>query len=144
MITVANIVNACPGRLLCITYEILLDHIKKAAESEAENKNYHLAKANEAIKLLTSTLDFKISLSNELFRIYVYVQSLLVSNTKKEKLEEAYRLIDKLYKAYDQITEDENGMPSMQNAEAIYAGVTYGTSDVNEIYLGSTNRGFKA
>ena len=144
MITVANIVNACPGRLLCITYEILLEHIKQAAQSELEDRQHHLDKANEALKLLTSTLDFKIALSKELFRIYVYVQGLLVSNTKNEKLEEAYRLVYKLYEAYEQITKDEEGKPSMQNAEAIYAGMTYGTNDINEIYLGSNNRGFKA
>ena len=146
MITVSNIVNASRGELLCITYELLLERIELAIKSEeaVERKKY-LNKAIEIVQILAGYLDFEIELSKELFRIYVYVQGLLINAKENDKLEEAYKLIDKIYQAYKKITEEEvNKRPSMQNTEAIYAGLTYGKSSINEMTIGGENRGFKA
>ena len=146
MITVSNIVNASRGELLCITYELLLEQIELATKSEiVEDRKMHVQKAIKIIQMLVSDLDFKIELSNELFRIYVYVQGLLINAKDHDKLEEAHKLIYKIYEGYKKITEEEESKkPSMQNAEAIYAGLTYGKGSINEMSLGRENRGFKA
>lgn len=146
MITVSNIVNASRGELLCITYELLLERIELAIKSEeADERKKHIYKAIEVVQMLAGDLDFEIELSKELFRIYVYVQGLLINAKENDKLEEAYKLIDKIYQAYKKITEEEvNKRPSMQNTEAIYAGLTYGKSSINEMTIGGENRGFKA
>ncbi|MBP3886897.1 MAG: flagellar protein FliS [Cellulosilyticum sp.] len=146
MITVSNIANASRGELLCITYELLLEQIELAKESEQiQQRKEHTQKAIKIIHMLVGDLDFSIELSHELFRIYVYVQGLLINAKQNDKLEEAYRLIHKIYEGYKRISAEEEGKkPSIANAEAIYAGFTYGKQSVNEFTMGNQNRGFKA
>lgn len=146
MITVSNVVNASRGELLCITYELLLEQIELAKKSkEVEERQNHIKKAIKILHMLVGDLDFSIGLSQELFRIYVYVQGLLINAKQNDKLEEAYKLIHKIYEGYKTIVAKEEGSkPVMQNAEAIYAGLTYGKSSVNEMTIGNENRGFKA
>lgn len=146
MITVSNVVNASRGELLCMTYELLLEEIEKASKiEEMEERKVHIDKAIKVLQMLAEDLNFEVELSKELFRIYVYVQGLLVNGRHTEKLEEAYKLIHKIYEAYKKIAdEEESKAPSMENAEKIYAGLTYGKTSVNEITIGIDNRGFKA
>ncbi|MBP3889446.1 MAG: flagellar protein FliS [Cellulosilyticum sp.] len=143
MITVANVVNASQGELLCITYEILLESIQQAVECQ-DNERY-INKAIKVIQMLTEDLDFEIPLSHDLFRLYVYIQGLLVQRKNHEKIQEAYKLVNIIYQGYKQISENqESKVPSMTNAQQIYAGLTYGVNDLNEIDFSQTNRGFKA
>lgn len=145
MITVSNVVNASRGELLCITYEILLENIDQAIKSECGEQKRYLDKGLQIIRMLVEDLDFEIPLSVELFRIYIYVQGLLIQGKKVEKLEEAYRLLYKIYEAFKKITEEEiNKRPSMQNAEMIYAGLTYGKNEMKETIIRDYDRGFKA
>lgn len=146
MITVSNVVNASRGELLCITYELLLEQIELATKNsnEDERKKY-TKKAIEIVQVLVGDLDFQYDISKELFRIYVYVQGLLVNAKNNEVLEEAYKLINKLYEGFKVVTKEEEGKkPSMENAEKVYAGLTYGKGCMNEVSLGNENRGFKA
>lgn len=145
MITVSNIANASRGELLCITYELLLEQIKMATKSEGEERKGYVEKGIYIIKMLVGDLDFEIPLSSELFHIYVYVQGLLIQAKTNQKLEEAYGLIHKIYEGFKKITEEEiDKKPSIQNAETIYAGLTYGKEDIKETILQDYNRGFKA
>ena len=146
MITVSNIANASRGELLCITYELLLEQIELATKSEnLEERKAYIQKALKIIHMLVDDLDFNIELSHELFRIYVYVQGLLVTNKTNERLQEAHHLIHKIYEAYKKVSQEEEGKkPSITNAETVYAGFTYGKQSVNEFTMGDHNRGFKA
>lgn len=146
MVTVSNIANASQGELLCITYEMLLEEIQNAMEEQTKDeRKKHIDQAVKIIKMLASDLDFRYDLAHQLFNIYVYVQGLLIKSRDHVMLEEAYKLINKLYEAYKQITENEqNKKPIMQNAEAIYAGLTYGKDSINEVSLEDFNRGYKA
>ncbi|WP_054742739.1 flagellar protein FliS [Cellulosilyticum ruminicola] len=144
-ITVCSVVNASRGELLCITYELLLERIKSAGQKEGKERKIESKKAIEIIQMLVADLDFEIEISKELFKIYVYVQGLLIQSKTSEGFEEAYKLIEKLYTAFKEITErEEQSKPSMQNAEVIYAGMTYGRNNLNEISLESNRRGFEA
>ena len=145
MITVSNIANASRGELLCITYELLLEQIEMAIKSEENERKKHLEKGIQIIKMLVGDLDFEIPLSAELFRIYVYVQGILIQAKTNQKLEEASDLIHKIYEAFKKITSEEiNKKPSMENAEMIYAGLTYGKTEIKETIVQDYNRGFKA
>lgn len=144
MVTVSNIINASQGELLCITYELLLENIKSATQhiNEPEYKKY-IQKAVEIIQMLVSDLNFNYALAKDLFRIYVYVQGLLVTAKQKEKLEEAYRLIDKLYGAFKQVAAQEDvKKPVKHQGEAIVAGMTYGKGQLNETVT-HQNKGFQ-
>lgn len=144
MITVSKIANASRGELLCITYELLLEQIEMAIKSEASERKKHLEKSIQIIKVLVGDLDFEVSLSHDLFRIYVYVQGLLIQAKTNEKIEEAYGLIHKIYEGYKKITEEEvDKNPSIENSEVVYAGLTYGKTDIEETIVKDYNRGFK-
>lgn len=144
MITVSNIANASRGELLCITYELLLEQIKMAIKSEGKERKVYVEKGLQIIRMLVGDLDFEVPLSNELFRIYVYVQGVLIQAKTNQKFEEAYHLISKIYEAFKKITEEEiDKKPSIQNAEMIYAGLTYGKEDIEETIIQDYNRGFK-
>lgn len=145
MITVSSVANASRGQLLCITYELLLERIELAKQKEGQARKIEAKKAIDIVQMLVGDLNFDIEISKELFRIYVYVQGLLIQSKHTEKLEEAYKLIEKLYVAFKEITKNEaQNKPSIQNAEVIYAGMTYGKNDLNEMSLGSSKRGFEA
>lgn len=146
MITVSNIANASRGELLCITYELLLEQIDLATKSaNLEERKKSIQKAIKIIHMLVGDLDLTIELSHELFRIYVYVQGLLINAKEDDKLQEAYRLIYKIYEGYKKVLEEEESKtPSIANAETVYAGFTYGKQSVNEFTMADQNRGFKA
>lgn len=145
MITVSTIANASRGELLCITYEILLENIKAAEGNTGEEREKKLKKSIEIIQMLVGDLNFEFDLSKELFRIYVYVQGLLVNAKTVEPIEEAYKIISKIYEGFKQATQEEKlSSPCIDNAEVVYAGLTYGPNDLNELSMKQPNRGFKA
>lgn len=145
MITVSRVANASRGELLCITYELFLEKVKLAMEKQGEEREIIAKKAIDIVQMLAGDLNFNYAISHDLFKVYVYVQGLLIQNKHTEKLEEAYKLMEKLYVSFEEISKNEkNSSPSIQNAEAIYAGMTYGRGNLNEISLETKKRGFEA
>lgn len=146
MITVSSVVQASQGELLCITYEIFLMNIKKAIETNQQERQRYIDKGLEIIKQLAENLDLRLSISQDLFHIYIYVQGLLInSKFNLKKLEEAYTLMEIIYEGYKRIVEKEEvKVPVMKNIENVYVGVTYGKGILNETTLPDTNRGFRA
>lgn len=138
--------NASPGELLCMTYEILLHHIQEAISTKGKVKEEHVSQAIEVIKQLVGDLNFEIPITRDLFKLYVYVQNLLVNHQYHiQGLEQAYQLIHTIYDGYKEITQKEvNKKPAMQNIESVYAGMTYGKGKLNEIVMTDINRGYHA
>lgn len=144
MITVSNVANASKGQLLCITYELLLEKIDSAKQKEGQARVAEAKKAIDIVQMLVGDLDFNVDIAKELFRIYVYVQGLLVNGKNTDKLEEAYKLIEKIYLGFKEACKNEEAnRPSIQNAEMIYAGMTYGKGTLNEVSLENNRRGFE-
>ncbi len=146
LITVSAIANASQGELLCITYEMFLHHIEQAVKEVEENKTECIHKAIEVIKTLVQDLNFELPIAQELLRLYVYMQGVLLEyEVTDEKLEHVHQTMEMIYKGFLEVTSQEaQSPPSMANAEAIYAGITYGRSDLNEMVISDKNRGFKA
>ena len=146
LITVSAIANASQGELLCITYEIFLHHIEQAVKETEESRAEYIYKAIEVIRVLVQDLNFESPMAGELLRLYVYMQgALLEYKVTDEKLEHVYQIMEMIYKGFLEVTsQEEQSPPSMANAEAIYAGITYGRSDLNEMVISDKNRGFKA
>ena len=144
MVTVSTIANASRGELLCITYEILLENIKNARENTGKQRQDYLKKSIEVVQILAGDLNFEFDLSKELFSIYIYVQGVLINAKTDEKIEEAYQLISKLYESFKEVSKRENeARPSIDNAEIVYAGLTYGPHHLNELSMKEANRGYK-
>jgi flagellar protein FliS len=146
MVTVSAIANASQGELLCITYELFLYNIEQALKEETEKKKVYRDKAVEILKTLTEDLNFEAPIANNLFQLYIYIQGVLLQyDVTNKKLEHIYKVMNILYKGFLEAAEKEGqSEPSMKNAETIYAGMTYGKSDLNEVVFSDQNRGFKA
>jgi flagellar protein FliS len=143
---VSAIANASQGELLCITYELFLYNIEQALKEETEKKKVYRDKAVEILKTLTEDLNFEAPIANNLFQLYIYIQGVLLQyDVTNKKLEHIYKVMNILYKGFLEAAEKEGqSEPSMKNAETIYAGMTYGKSDLNEVVFSDQNRGFKA
>lgn len=146
MITVSTVAQATDTKLLCITYELFLDAVKDSLKASGEERRRCIEQAKEVLKVLTENLNFEVALASQLFDLYVYVQNILINASQEDmKLEEAYRLIDMIYQGYVQLDEKQQGnTPSIENAQTIYAGMTYGKGYLSEMTMDSQNRGFKA
>ena len=145
MITVSNIANASREELLCITYELLLERLKVSIITTGEEQKRHLGKAIEIIKMLACDLDFEYGISKNLFEIYVYVQGVLVNVKTSKEIEEVYKLMEMLHEGFQEVTRKvEKSDPAIENVEQVYAGLTYGNSELNEQSITTKNRGYKA
>ena len=52
-------------------------------------------------------------------------------------------MIESLRDAYDEVASENKTGPLMQNAQTVYAGLTYGRKDVNVNLEQLSNRGFR-
>ncbi len=148
MITVSSVANASQGELLCIIYELLLKRFNQIKASEGKTRKMHIEEAIYILKVLVEGLNFEFDIAHDLFRLYVYVQGLLLSyEVKNEKIEEAYSIIYKLYKGFKEAAikeKEKDAKPSMKNIQEIYAGITYNKGQLNEMVVEEVNRGFRA
>ncbi len=152
MITASQVANATRGQLLRITYDLLLeslDNIKKHAKDKSEKKfGLEVARSRQILQELIDTLDFKQELAQDLLGIYVYINGRLIKSLMvydDTLIDESQDLINRLLEGWDGITDNDVGAPKvMNNAQQVYAGLTYGKSDLNESVLDDKNRGFKA
>ncbi|OOB80046.1 MAG: hypothetical protein BEN19_06965 [Epulopiscium sp. Nuni2H_MBin003] len=139
MITVAQVAQASDIELLCITYDIFLENVQQAQET-ADDK--YIKKAREVLLILIENLDLSVPISQDLFDLYIYVQKLLIS---KKELPAVHRIISKIKEGYQTLIEQgihvEEKM--LTNTQNVYAGMTYGRSNLDEIVLEDNNRGFR-
>ena len=148
-----KIINAGQGELLLINYQMLfvtLDEALEAIELSARNEfNKYMLQANRLLRELSGNLDFTYDVSKDLMSIYIYVNKQLVdaaASFTKEPILDAKNLLEILYRGWEKASEsDHNTKPMVQNAQKLYAGLTYGKGSLNEVVYGDNqSRGFKA
>lgn len=146
MITPAHVVEATDAQLICITYELFLEAIHKALGKNDKGRAESINHAKDVLGVLTENLNFEVPLSHNLFNLYVYIQNILINHYKEDdQLKEAYELIEIIYKGYTQVAkESEEVVSTINNAQTVYAGMTYGKGYLNEVMIEQPNRGFKA
>ncbi|MBR1693191.1 MAG: flagellar protein FliS [Lachnospiraceae bacterium] len=138
--------------LIVILYEMLLiyvDEAKKAlAEDEEKRFQEEIRKARGCLKELMNSLNFDYALAGNLLSLYVYVSKELVDaslHKKAEPLEHVIGVIGELYTAYVQLAEQDTSPPVMGNSQTVYAGLTYGRSQLTESMADQgASRGFWA
>lgn len=152
MITASQVANATRGQLLRITYDLLLeslDNVKKHAKDQSEKEfGIAVARSRQILQELIDTLDFKQEMAQDLLSIYVYINGLLIKSLMRYNdalVEESKGLINQLLEGWDGATSNDTAsIKVMNNAQQVYAGLTYGRNDLNESVLDDKNRGFKA
>ncbi len=125
--------------LVVVTYEIMFANLEDAkaayAKEDWDTFKQSIRQAQRAIGELTDSLNFSYAMAKELYQIYVYCKDKLAEAMYKrslEAVEEAEALMEKLYKSFEKVAEDDTTAPIMKNTQQVYAGYTYGRNDVVE------------
>ena len=137
------------GELVVITYEILLVYIDDAYNairaSDREKIRYSVNRAQDFLDELISALDFDYELSDRLCKIYFYCKKQLskaIYENRTDSVVEVRKIIEKLANSFSEAAKQDKSAPLMDNAQQVYAGITYGRTDLNENYIDNSQRGF--
>lgn len=135
--------------LTVVTYEILFAYLAdaKSALKEERYEDYKqvIRQAQKCISELMVTLNFSYELATELYRVYAYSKELLAKAMYKRseaEIDECENLMRMLYTSFVEVAKTDNSAPLMKNTEQVYAGYTYGRSDVNSSSDANPSRGF--
>jgi len=135
--------------LTVVTYEILFAYLAdaKSALKEERFEDYKQAirQAQKCISELMVTLNFSYELAAELYRVYAYGKELLAKAMYKRseaEIDECESLMRMLHTSFVEVAKTDDSAPLMRNTEQVYAGYTYGRSDVNSSSDANPSRGF--
>ena len=81
--------------------------------------------------------------------MYIFINKQLIEAKIKntaEVLPRVQKMLEELLSSFQEVSKQDTSQPLMQNTQKIYAGLTYGRNDVNELSLeeNTQNRGFRA
>jgi len=137
--------------LTVIVYDITTQHLNDCMDSfkegDLEGFRHSIKLAQRFLCELMSTLDLKIPLAVSLLRLYEFAQRILVRCDvagTTEDLDVAISILSRLRDSFNKISAQDTEGPVMENAETVYAGLTYGKGTLNETEISSGNRGFLA
>lgn len=149
----ARVAQANRSELVVIIYEAFLDSVSEGTKLLTEGNiaecRREIDRAKGFLTELMGSLDFSYEISHYLRRLYVYSYHELchgVALRDSERFEHAVNIIEKLLPAFKEVAAQDDSSAVMQNAQPIYAGLTYGRNHLNES-IGvdvSANRGFQA
>lgn len=145
-----RIVNAGRGELLIINYEMLLAQLDDAIEAirndDIDEFGKSMVNCQKLLRELSSGLDFQYDISRELMSIYIYINKMFINasiNQDIKSLEESAKILNVLLTGW-KLTDHTEEAPVISNGQKVYAGLTYGRSDLNEVVDTQSNRGFRA
>ncbi|SET28583.1 flagellar export chaperone FliS [[Clostridium] polysaccharolyticum] len=146
-----RITQANRTELVVITYEIIIEHVENAKKYYENRKEFvnSLEKAQSFLKELMVSLDFNYEISSNLLSLYIFINKQLIEAKQKntcEMLSRIQGMLESLLSSFKQVSEQDKSAPLMQNTQKVYAGLTYGKEDINEmsVMADSKNRGFRA
>lgn len=145
-----RITHANSSQLIIILYEMLEDYIKEAMEAVEDRDAFReaLRKAKGCIRELTESLDMQYEVAGNLYQLYRYVhRQLIAADVKKQTgpLTSCIAVISSLHEAYEEVGRQDTSEAVLENAQEVYAGMTYGRDDINEnLSYQGVSRGFRA
>ena len=147
-----RITQANATELVVILYEMLLNYLKEAQEmlERDEQQLFHEAvrKTRGCLNELLQSLHPEYEPAPTLQQLYLFcIRRLAAGEAKRDKLvlSEIERVIRPLRDAYKQIAPQNQSGPVMKNSQAVYAGLTYGRSNLTENMADQgSNRGMYA
>lgn len=146
-----KITRANSTELIVILYDMILVYIKEAGEFwDCGNKKEYirsLQKIRNCIGELMDSLNTEYEMARNMYSLYVFFLKELVKAEKKENgtsfLAGIKPMIESLRNAYETVAAENKSGPLMQNAQTVYAGLTYGKKDINVNLEQLSNRGFR-
>jgi len=148
---VAKISGATPVGLVIINFELILEYTEGAIQAHSAGDDAlfeaNILKSRDFLMLLMKSLDFKHTISRELLKTYIYINSLFIKahfSKDTAPLAEADNLLNTMLNDWRELAKTENAEPVMENAQQLYAGLTYENGKLTEYAPEDENRGFKA
>lgn len=147
-----RVTSANKSELIVIIYDIIEENLTLAEEAYASGneeafKN-ELKQAVSFVKELLVSLDMNYDISKDLARLYIYVMRCLnfaLVSGKNEEIKAARQVITKLGLSFREVAATDKSGAAMENAEKVYAGITYGKNlSLDETLVDYKNRGFRA
>lgn len=144
-----RISQANRSELTVILYEMLLSYIADVREAH-ENMDRTafregIRKANGCVKELLASLDYSYEISYGLSNLYLYVSrelALTDVRNRPDGLESVEKVIQGLCESFRKVSTLDKSETLMHNTQTVYAGLTYGKSDLNEsLYSQGGSRG---
>ena len=138
-----RITEANRTQLIVILYDMTLTYLKDATVAQEIGCDQEYKKAvqcaRNCISELRNSLDFAYDLSKNLFALYIFADRELAAN----RIQDVVKMFKKLRDAYQTVSKKDDSKPLMQNTQDVYAGFTYGRTDVNENLMNySSARGY--
>lgn len=138
------------GEMIVILYDIAFTYLNEARDAKladnAEEYKHALRNAQDVLNTMIKALDFSYEISKQLHPLYVFARNQLAKATyqyKEDGIVEAEKILRRLYEAFKEAAKTDTSGPLMQNVQQVYAGMTYGKSDLNESYMNyDVQRGF--
>nr|MBQ8253098.1 flagellar protein FliS [Lachnospiraceae bacterium] len=151
-----RISQANQSQLVVILYELFFYYTDEAENAYANGELSvfckELQKAHDCLGELISSLNVNAEasqiqeLAQSILQVYFFVSARIgaaLGSRKKEPLEDAVRLMKKLYETYKADAANDTSAPVMGHAQTVYAGLTYGKNNLNvSCEDGSGSRGF--
>lgn len=130
------------GEMIVIIYDIYFAYAEdaKRALAEDDNEAYKTAirRAQNTLEELIHALNFAYPISRNLYALYVYSRNSLARalyEYRDDGILEAEKILKRLYAAFVQAAKEDTSEPLMSNTQQVYAGITYGKSDINENFM---------
>lgn len=144
-----RISQANKTELCVILYEMFMtytdDAIQNQKDGDIKDFRINIQRARGCLKELMGSLNFDYEPAPTLLKLYVYVSKLLVTadlHNQIEPLQESDHIMGQLRDAFAELAKTVTTGPVMENAQTVYAGLTYGKNDLNVNLNESSNRGF--
>ena len=137
------------GEMIVIMYDIVFAYMEEAKAAYEKNsyEDYKAAvkKSQCGIDTLIGALNYKYDIAKDLHKVYVYAKNCLakaIYQNRLDGLEEAEKILKRLYTSFCEVAKTDTSGPLMRNTQQVYAGMTYGRTNLNENYFEDSHRGF--
>lgn len=139
------------GGMIVIIYDIYFAYMADARagfeKKDDELFKSGIRKAGQTIDELINALNMSYAIAKQLLPLYKYCKvqlSKALYENKSERLDEADRIMKRLYDSFVEAARQDTSEPLMENTQQVYAGITYGKNDLVENCISDTQRGFLA
>ena len=144
-----KIADSNPTEIIVIVYELIENYLDEAIMSAKEDNfetfNSYIDKASKCINDLVESLDLQHEIARNLMSIYMFVnKELSVAKVKKdrESVARIQAMLTKLKISFEELAKQDTSGAAMDNAQEVYAGLTYGRGSLNESTTIESNRGY--
>lgn len=139
------------GGLVLVLYDIYfafsLDVRNALGSGDSVALKKGVADVQAALDELMGALDFKYPVAGQLYPLYSYCKRLfstVLYALDVSLVDEADGIMKKLRSSFETVAAGDKSAPLMDNAQKVYAGMTYGKGRLTESFINDDNRGFLA